>query len=93
MKLTITFILFFLAHSLIAQILLKPDAVFDGKEIHKNWVVLVEGNIISYAGIASAINLPKGTKEILLKGMTLLPGIIEGHSHLLLHPYDETSME
>ncbi len=91
MKPTIIFIFCFLAYSLTAQTLLKPDAVFDGKEIHKNWVVLVEGNTISYAGIPTAIKLPKGTKEILLKGMTLLPGIIEGHSHLLLHPYDETS--
>jgi imidazolonepropionase-like amidohydrolase len=91
MKSTITFIFCFLAHSLIAQTLLKPDAVFDGNEIHKNWVVLVEGNTISYAGKPSSVKLPKGTNEILLKGMTLLPGIIEGHSHLLLHPYDETS--
>ena len=28
---------------------------------------------------------------MLLPGLTLLPGLIEGHSHLLLHPYNETS--
>src|SRR6185503_10560270 len=28
-----------------------------------------------------------------LKGMTLLPGLIEGHSHLFLHPYNETSWD
>ncbi len=87
----IIFFFCFLTHSILAQTLLKPDAVFDGNDMHKNWVVLVEGNTISYAGKLSSIKLPKGTQEIELNGMTLLPGIIEGHSHLLLHPYNETS--
>lgn len=74
-----------------AQTLLMPDRVFDGKEMHDNWVVLVEGNTISYAGPQNRFNRPRGTKEINLAGTTLMPGIIEGHSHLLLHPYNETS--
>lgn len=74
-----------------AQTLLVADQVFDGNEIHKDWVVLVEGNTITQVGKASSIKKPIGTKEILLKGMTLMPGLIEGHSHLLLHPYNETS--
>ena len=37
--------------------------------------------------------LPAGTQVIELKGMTLLPGLIEGHSHLFLHPYNETSWD
>ncbi len=73
-----------------AQTLLKADRVFDGEALHDNWVVLVEGNSISYAGEASNLKLPKNTKTIELKGLTLMPGIIEGHSHLLLHPYNET---
>ena len=28
-----------------------------------------------------------------LPGLTLLSGLIEGHSHLLLHPYNETSWD
>jgi imidazolonepropionase-like amidohydrolase len=28
-----------------------------------------------------------------LPGMTLMPGLIEGHSHLFLHPYNETSWD
>src|SRR5678816_4481723 len=28
-----------------------------------------------------------------LKGCTLLPGLIEGHSHLFLHPYNETTWD
>jgi imidazolonepropionase-like amidohydrolase len=73
-----------------SQVLLKADRVFDGEAMHENWVVLVEENTISYAGTASGLKTPKGTKEILLTGKTLMPGIIEGHSHLLLHPYNET---
>jgi len=73
-----------------AQTLLKPDRVFDGEELHENWVVLVDGNTIDYAGEASGVKLPKNAKTIDLKGTTLMPGFIEGHSHLLLHPYNET---
>ncbi|SIQ54151.1 metal-dependent hydrolase family protein [Maribacter ulvicola] len=72
------------------QTLLKPDHVFDGTKIHDNWVVLVEGNQITYAGNENAITLPNNTTEVNLAGTTLMPGIIEGHSHVLLHPYNET---
>ncbi|WP_405397498.1 amidohydrolase family protein [Maribacter sp. Asnod2-G09] len=73
-----------------AQTLLKPDQVFDGTELHTNWVVLVDGNQITYAGNAKEIKIPDNTTEIDLAGSTLMPGIIEGHSHVLLHPYNET---
>lgn len=73
-----------------AQTLLQPDRVFDGEKLHDDWVVLVEGNEITYAGDLTGIRLPKKTEKIELKGMTLMPGLIEGHSHLLLHPYNET---
>ena len=68
--------------------LLKPDRVFDGKTVHENWVVTVSGNKIMYAGPARSIN---AKETVNLKGMTLMPGMIEGHSHILLHPYNETS--
>lgn len=71
-------------------ILLKPDHVFDGETMHSGWVVLVKNNIIMQAG-AMNFKLPAGTKVINLKNCTLLPGLIEGHSHLFLHPYNETS--
>lgn len=74
-----------------AQTLLVPDRVFDGQEMHTDWVVLVEGNTISYAGTLNRLDKPENTTEILLTGTTLMPGIIEGHSHLLLHPYNETN--
>lgn len=70
--------------------LLKPDRVFDGVEMHSGWIVLVKGNRIEAAG-AMNFKLPSNTRVIDLKGTTLLPGLIEGHSHLFLHPYNETS--
>ena len=73
--------------------LLRPARVFDGEaaSLQEGWVVLVEGSRIVAAGPQSSMELPQGTREIDLPGLTLLPGLIEGHAHLLLHPYDETS--
>ena len=73
-------------------VLLKPDRVFDGEQMQTGWVVLVKNNKIEQAG-AMMFKLPAGTDVIELKGMTLLPGLIEGHSHLFLHPYNETSWD
>jgi imidazolonepropionase-like amidohydrolase len=73
--------------------LLKPAHVFDGEspQLHDDWVVLVRGERIEAAGPANGINAPADAKVIDLPGMTLLPGLIEAHSHILLHPYSETS--
>nr|WP_294944157.1 amidohydrolase family protein [uncultured Mucilaginibacter sp.] len=73
--------------------LLKPDRVFDGQQMHAGWWVLVKGNRIASVGEASTIKVPAGVKIIELKGSTLMPGLIEGHSHLFLHPYNETSWD
>jgi imidazolonepropionase-like amidohydrolase len=70
--------------------LLKPSRVFDGEAMHEGWVVLVRGTRIEAVGAEDAVSVPRGTVELDLSGTTLLPGLIEGHSHLLLHPYDET---
>jgi imidazolonepropionase-like amidohydrolase len=70
--------------------LLKPDRVFDGEQMHTGWVVLVKDNRIEAAGEPGSIKAPASAKVISLPGKTLLPGLIEGHSHLFLHPYNET---
>ena len=72
--------------------LLKPARVFDGEsaQLHDGWVVLVRGQKIEAAGLASGISAPPDAKVIDLPGLTLLPGLIEAHSHVLLHPYSET---
>ncbi len=91
MKNKICLIICLISVVLEAQTLLVPDLVFDGQEMHTDWVVLVEGNTISYAGTLNRLDKPENTTEMLLTGTTLMPGIIEGHSHLLLHPYNETN--
>jgi len=75
-----------------AQTVLVPDRVFDGvsAEAHEGWVVVVDGDRILAAGMRRMVEVPPGSKELRLPGTTLLPGLIEGHAHLFLHPYDET---
>jgi imidazolonepropionase-like amidohydrolase len=69
--------------------LLRPARVFDGEQLHEGWVVLVRGRLIASAGPASSVTAPAGVITLDLPGATLLPGLIEGHSHLFLHPYNE----
>ncbi|MEO6069062.1 MAG: amidohydrolase family protein [Chitinophagaceae bacterium] len=71
--------------------LLIPARVFDGDVMHEGWQVLVKNNVIEAIGEAGKLNAPASAKVIQLKDATLLPGLIEGHSHLFLHPYNETS--
>lgn len=76
-----------------SRLLLRPARVFDGvaPTPHAGWVVLVEGDRITASGPPAAVHVPQGTRTVDLPGLTLTPGLIEGHAHLLLHPYDETS--
>lgn len=71
-------------------VLLRPTAVFDGTSpvLHRGWSVLVSGDRIVAAG--ASVQAPPDARVIELPGMTLMPGMIEGHSHLFLHPYNET---
>ena len=72
---------------------LQPDRVFDGESMRLGWIVVVRGERIDAAGPAASIIVPAGARTIQLTGATLMPGMIEGHSHLLLHPYNETVWE
>jgi imidazolonepropionase-like amidohydrolase len=72
-------------------LLLRPDRVFDGIQLHEGWAVLVRGERIVAAGAAASLEKPPDARVLELPGATLLPGLIEGHSHLFLHPYNETS--
>ncbi|MGI9089025.1 MAG: amidohydrolase family protein [Chthoniobacterales bacterium] len=69
-------------------LLLHPAAVFDGEEMHADWSVLVSGDKVVAAG--SSLNAPADARTVELPNETLMPGMIEGHSHLFLHPYNET---
>lgn len=71
-------------------LLLRPDRVFDGVDPrpHTGWTVLVRGNRIEAVG--PDVATPADARIVDLPGQTLMPGMIEGHSHLFLHPYNET---
>jgi imidazolonepropionase-like amidohydrolase len=71
---------------------LRPARVFDGDSLHEGWGVRVRGNRIEAVGPADGLGA-SGAAVIDLPGTTLLPGLVEGHSHLLLHPYNETSWD
>ena len=85
-------LIFSLASILCAQTstLLRPARVFDSvsSEPHEGWVVLVTGDKI--AAVGPDVSAPPNTKVIDLPGMTLMPGLIDAHSHIFLHPYNET---
>src|SRR5688572_14329281 len=70
--------------------LLRPARVFDGEAIHDGWVVRVRGDRIDAAGPAASVPV-EGASVLDLPGLTLLPGLIDGHSHVFLHAYNETS--
>jgi imidazolonepropionase-like amidohydrolase len=73
--------------------LLQPDAVWTaGAPAHPGWVVLVDGAKIAAVGPKAQV-AADGAKVVALPGTTLIPGLIELHSHLLLHPYNETSWD
>src|SRR4051812_41349031 len=72
-----------------AVTLLRPARVFDGESMHEGWAVRVRGDRIEAAGPAALVATP-GATAIDMPGTTLMPGLVEGHSHVLLHPYNET---
>jgi len=74
-------------------LVIVPDRVYDGATArpHAGWEVVVAGDTIVAVGPTGEVRRPRRALVLELEGTTLLPGFIEGHSHLLLHPYDETN--
>src|SRR4051794_39073652 len=71
------------------QTVLRPARVFDGETMRTGLAVRVTGNRIEAIGPTTSIDTA-GAKVVDLPGATLMPGLVEGHSHILLHPYNET---
>jgi imidazolonepropionase-like amidohydrolase len=74
--------------------LLRPARVFDGNadQPHQGWVVLVRGDRIAAVGPAAQVTPQAADAQTIdLPGMTLVPGLIDAHSHVFLHPYNEAS--
>jgi imidazolonepropionase-like amidohydrolase len=77
------------------QFLLNPARVLDTStgQTHAGWSVLVNGDRIAAVGPAAQVQLPTNGVVIPLPGTTLLPGLMDLHSHIFLHPYNETSWD
>jgi len=71
--------------------LIRAQQIFDGQDFHRDKVVLIEGSKIIAVDVESSIMVPNKCEIIEYPNGTLMPGMIEGHAHLLLHPYNETS--
>ncbi len=74
---------------------LKPARVFDGLTTtpHTEWVVIVRGERIEAVGPATEVKIPTDARTFNLPKATLLPGLIDAHTHVLLHPYNEASWD
>ncbi|WP_036168045.1 amidohydrolase family protein [Massilia sp. 9096] len=75
-------------------VLITPERVWTGDgAAHTGWSVLIEGGRVQAAGPSATLAVPADVERIALPGKTLIPGLIELHSHLLLHPYNETTWD
>lgn len=75
-------------------ILITPERVWTGDGApQRGWAVLVANGRIAAAGPADKLQAPQDAERIDLPGKTLIPGMIDLHSHVLLHPYNETTWD
>ena len=72
---------------------ITANRVFDGETMHENWAVIVSGNKITAVGPKEQLKIPSGATIINKPNTTLCPGLIEGHSHMLLYPYNITDWD
>ena len=91
------FLLFYCGFSLTAQTTTRyyilANRVFDGEVMHDGWAVLVENDIIISAGPREKIKQPTGAIILNKPNSTLIPGLIEGHAHMFLYPYNITEWD
>lgn len=97
MKKGIGIVLLLTGFALQAQVktayLVTADRIFDGEAMHEGWAVVVEGDKITAVGPKGQIKEPAGAIKISYPNTTLTPGLIEGHAHLLLYPYNITDWD
>jgi imidazolonepropionase-like amidohydrolase len=74
------------------SLLLTGARILDasGDRLLENRDLLITGGRIAEIAPAGSIQPPPGAERVDLSGLTLVPGLIDLHSHLLLHPYNET---
>ncbi len=79
----------------IKPVVLRADRVFDGTstEAHPGWLVVIRGKEVAAVGPAAEVAVPEGSEVIDLPGTTLVPRLIDAHSHILLHDYSEAAWD
>ena len=76
-------------------LILVPDRVLDGSgsAARVGVAVLVDSGRVVAVGPRETLPRRADARVVPLPGSTLLPGLIDLHSHVLLHPYNEVSWE
>jgi imidazolonepropionase-like amidohydrolase len=70
--------------------LLRPARVWSDGESREGLAVRVEGERIAAVGAEFDAG---GAQVVNLAGLTLMPGLMDLHSHLFLHPYNEVAWD
>lgn len=93
MRPILSLLVLFISLTIYAQerTLIKADRLFDGIQLHKNWGVVVDGAQIEKVGPLSELAMINVNQTVSYPNSTISPGLIEGHSHLLLYPYNRTN--
>jgi imidazolonepropionase-like amidohydrolase len=66
------------------RVAIRAGRMFDPKsgELRKQQVILIEGTRIVQVGPSEEVQIPPGTETLDLSGATMLPGLIDGHTHI-----------
>ena len=76
------------------QLLITPARVWTGEgNVHTGWSVLIVQNRIAAVGPTAEIKTGAEADCLVLPDTTLIPGLMDLHAHVLLHPYNETSWD
>ncbi|MDO8630935.1 MAG: amidohydrolase family protein, partial [Phycisphaerales bacterium] len=64
-----------------------------GERLLENHDVLIVGDRIARVAPSGQVSAPSNATQIELHGLVVLPGLIDLHTHLFLHPYNEAKWD
>jgi imidazolonepropionase-like amidohydrolase len=72
------------------RLAIRAGRLFDAKsdDLKKQQIILIEGTRIVQVGSANEVQIPPGTEILDLSNATVLPGLIDGHTHVFAHDPD-----